>query len=138
MLKKFLLPSLIIALLLVSMLFVTQASAKPNPFIGVWTSIDVDGSSQTLVIGGGSGDTRQVRFHDDGATICGLDPETGDFLSAASARGLLSVSGDTLSGDLSLYCQTSPPTFAGDFHFVYTYDPSTETLTDWLGVVWSR
>jgi hypothetical protein len=138
MLKKFFLPSLIIALLLVSMLVVPQASAKPDPFIGVWTSIDVDGSSQTLTIGGGSGVTRQVRFHDDGATICGMDPDTGDFLSAASARGPLSVSGDTLSGDLSLYCQTSPPAFAGDFHFVYTYDPSTDTLTDWLGVVWSR
>jgi hypothetical protein len=56
MLKKFLLPSLIIALLLVSMLVVPQASAKPDPFIGVWTSIDVDGSSQTLTIGGGSGE----------------------------------------------------------------------------------
>jgi len=137
MLKKFLLPSLIIALS-ISMLLVSQASAKPNPFIGVWTSIDVDGSSQTLVIGGGSGDAQRVRFHDDGATICGLDPDTGDFLSAASARGLLLASGDVLSGDLSLYCHTSPPTFVGDVHFVYTYDPFTDTLTDWLGVVWSR
>ncbi|WKZ35268.1 MAG: hypothetical protein QY332_16770 [Anaerolineales bacterium] len=135
--KKILIPSLIAALLLVSVLFVSPAGAKRDPFVGVWTSIDIDGSSQRLTIGGGGG-VRHVRYYDDGATICGLDPDTGDFLSAASARGSLSVSGFTLSGNLPVYCQTAPPALAGNFPFTYVYDPSTNTLTDWLGVVWSR
>lgn len=136
--RKLFIPLFIVAMLLVSTLYATQVSAKPSPFIGAWTSTDIDGSSQTLTIGGGGGDTRHVRYYDDGATICGLDPDTGDFLSAASARGPLSVSGNTLSGNLDVYCQVSPPTLAGNFAFEYTYDPSTDTLTDWLGVVWSR
>jgi hypothetical protein len=136
--KKYLATSLIAALLLVSVIVVSPAGASPDPFIGVWASTDVDGSSQTLIIGGGNSGTRHVRFHDDGATICGLDPDTNDFLFAASARGPLSVSGNTLSGNLDVYCQVAPPALAGNFAFEYTYDPSADTLTDWLGVVWSR
>lgn len=136
--KKHLLPSLVTAVLLIAILIASPASAKSDPFIGVWMSIDIDGSSQTLNIGGGGGGTRHVRYYDDGATICGLDPDTGDFLSAASARGTLSASGSALSGYLDVYCQTSPPTHAGNYLFTYTYDSSTDTLTDWLGVVWSR
>jgi hypothetical protein len=135
--KKSLLPSLLAAMLLIA-LAVSPVGAKPDPFIGVWTSTDIDGSSQTLNIGGGGGGTRHVRYYDDGATVCGLDPDTGDFLFAASARGPLSASGNTLSGNLDLYCMTTPPTFNGTYSFTYTYDPVSDTLTDWLGVVWSR
>jgi hypothetical protein len=135
--KKSLLPSLVVAMLLIA-LAVSPAGAKPDPFIGVWVSTDIDGSSQTLTIGGGSGGTRHVRYYDDGATVCGLDPDTGEFLSAASARGPLSVSGNTLSDNLDVYCMATPPTFNGTYLFTYTYDPATDTLTDWLGVVWFR
>ncbi len=136
--RKLLFPLFIAVMVLSMIFFVPQVSAKPDAFIGAWTSTDIDGSSQTLNIGGGRGGNRHVRYYDDGATVCGLDPDTGDFLSAASARGSLSVSGNILSGNLDLYCLTAPRTFAGNFTFTYTYDPSTDTLTDWLGVVWSR
>lgn len=136
--KKYLLPSLVTVMLLIALLIASPAGAKPDPFIGVWTSVDIDSSNQTLTIGGGGGGTRHVRYYDDGATVCGLDPDTGDFLFAASARGTLSASGNTLSGYLDLYCQTSPPSLNGNYLFTYTYDPAADTLTDWLGVVWSR
>lgn len=125
-------------IVLISAVFAAQAGAAPNPFIGMWHSTDIDGSNQTLTIGGGPGNTFRVRYHDDGASICGLDPDTGDFLYAASARGSLTASGDYLSGTMPVYCQTSPPSLWGTYFFEYWYDPGTDTLTDNLGVVWSH
>ena len=132
------LPFLIATLLLIALLAVSPVGAKPNPFVGVWVSTDTDGSNQRLTVGGGPGNAHNVRYYDDGATVCGLDPVTGDFLSAARARGRLSASGTTLSGDLDLYCLTSPPEFNGTYFLVFEYDASTDTLTDGFGVVWSR
>lgn len=123
-------------LLLLSAVVVSQAAALKNPFFGVWYSIDTDGSNQMLTIGGGSGDTYHVRYHDDGATACGLDPVTNDILYAASAMGPLSGSGGTIAGNLSVYCLKAPPSVLGVFPFRYTYDSTTDTLTDLHGVVW--
>jgi hypothetical protein len=117
---------------------VPAALAAPGPFNGAWESIDIDGSYQTMHIGGGPGDLHRFRYHDDGATVCGLDPVTGDILFAADAGGWLTASGDQLTGTLSLYCKTTPPSFNGDYNFVFTYDPGTDTLTDQTGVVWTR
>jgi len=136
--KKVLTTLVAVSILIMSAVFAGSVFAKPDPFIGMWTSTDIDGSTQTLVIGGGSTDTYRVRFFDDGATVCGLDPDTGDFLSGASATGSLNALGGTLSGPLPLYCLESPPVLVGNFDFQYTYDSATETLTDWLGVVWHR
>jgi len=119
-------------------LVVSIAAAAPVPFIGAWESIDTDGSDQILTIGGGAGDTYHVRYYDFGATTCGLDPVSGDFLYAASARGTLAAGGSDLTGTLPLYCQTSPPTHHSTPQFAYTYQPATDTLIDIWGVVWNR
>jgi hypothetical protein len=128
------------ALLLVSAELVVPARAMPSPFIGAWSSTDVDGSYQTLTIGGGSAGSYHVRYHDFGATACGLDPIGGAILYAASARGALTASGDVLSGMLPVYCQTRPPSvLAGSpFTFQFTYDVVADTLEDSHGVIWSR
>ncbi len=128
--------------LLVSILFVQSALAKPDPFIGAWTSIDnADGSSQRLTIGGGPGNTYHFSYRDDGASLCGTDPVSGDPLYAANATGTLVASGNTLSGDRQIYCLAKPHYLLGNFPLSLTYDPVTDTLFDPLDpyqVVWHR
>ena len=127
-----------VTLLMVSAVFVTNASAKKDPFVGHWKSTDIDGSYQTLTIGGGPGSSYHVRYYDYGATVCGLDPDTGEFLYAASAAGTLALSAGVLSGTMPVYCQTAPPSFFSSASFEYTYDSATDTLVDSFGVVWSH
>jgi hypothetical protein len=136
--KLFRLTLTVVSLMLISAVFVVQAGARKDPFIGSWVSIDIDGSNQRLTIGGGPGSVYNVRYYDFGATICGLDPDTGDFLYAASARAPLTASGNTLLGSLSLYCHASPPYHVLDHDFNFTYDPITDTLSDSTGVIWHR
>jgi hypothetical protein len=127
-----------VVVLMIVAAFVSSAGATSDPFIGNWTSTDTDGSSQILTIGGGSGNSYHVRYYDFGASTCGLDPTTGEILYAASAEGSMTLSGNTLSGTLAVYCQTAPPTFHNDYTFQYTYDPATDRLIDSFGVVWSH
>jgi len=126
------------SLLLMLAVGVSVVFAAPDPFVGGWESTDQDGSYQVLTIGGGPGNSYHVRYYDFGATICGLDPVTGDFLHAASAQGVLTDSGSGPEGTLPVYCRTSPPTFWGNANFNYMYDSITDTLVDAHGIVWSR
>jgi hypothetical protein len=127
-----------ILVLLVSALMVTSVFAARDPFIDVWESIDIDGSYQVMRIGGGPGDNHRVFYYDFGASICDDPPFSGALEYAALARGWLTHTGNTLSGNLSVYCRTRPPTFWGDAAFDLVYDPSTDTFTDGLGIVWNR
>jgi hypothetical protein len=128
-----------IVVLLVSALMVTSVLAATDPFIGAWESIDnADGSYQVMHIGGGPGDSHQVSFRDFGASICDDPPFSGALEFAATARGNLTHSGDSLSGTLPLYCHTSPTVFWGNAFFDITYNPGDDTLTDSFGVTWSR
>ena len=127
-----------VVLLMMIAAFLSTTGATSDPFVGKWASTDTDGSYQILAIGGGSGSYYHVRVYDFGASTCGLDPETGAFLYAASIDGILSLANGMLSGTLPLYCQTAPPTFDGYAFLQFTYDPSTDTLVDNFGVVWSH
>lgn len=104
------------ASLLMAAALVIGAAAAPDPFKGKWHSTDIDGSYQTLQIGGGPGSSYHVRYFDDGATVC-----AEDMLTAASANGWLTVSEDTLSGVIQVYCLFSPPTpYEEGSYFQYT------------------
>jgi hypothetical protein len=129
---------IVIVSLLIAGMLVSSAHAASDPFVGKWGSIDTDGSYQILTIGGGSDTSYHVRAYDFGASTCGLDPETGEILYAASLEGTLSLSNGMLSGTLPIYCQTAPPTFDSDAFLQFTYDPATDTLVDNFGVVWSH
>ncbi len=127
-----------IVVLVVGMLSVPLAvtAAPPSPFTGSWTSVDVDGSNQRLTIGGGP--APRVLLRDDGATVCGLDDE-GEPEFAARASGRAAIAGTTLTVDFDLYCLASPTYFLDTFPGItYDYDAGTDTLTDNIGVVWSR
>jgi hypothetical protein len=127
-----------VASLMITAALVSSVGATSDPFVGKWSSIDTDGSYQILTIGDGSGSSYHIRYYDLGASACGLDPETGDILYAASAEGTLSLSNGMLSGTLPVYCQTAPPTFLTNSFSQTIYDPATDTLVDSFGVVWSH
>jgi hypothetical protein len=127
------------AVALVGLLLVSAvASAAPGAFVGAWESTDIDGSYQRLVIGGGPGASHRVLYYDNGATVCGLDPTTGEILYPALARGRGQASGDVLSGNWRVWCLSHPVTFYGDLGFEFTYHVGSDTLTDSSGVVWNR
>lgn len=127
----------VVLVLLLALLVAVGASAGHSPFIGKWESTDIDGSAQTLTIGGGPGMSHRVRYHDSAATVCGLGPD-GEILHAARAIGRLTASGNTLSGAMDVYCMTRPPSlWQADFPFTFVYDPATDTLSDGF-VTWTR
>lgn len=131
--------AVLLAVLLAGLL-ATTALAVPDVFRGAWESIDIDGSYQVMTIGGGGG-TYRVNYMDTGATVCGLDPDTGDFLYAAQARGTASASPGTgeLNGVWDVWCLSKPRTLSvSGLPFTFTFDPSTGTLVDNFGVVWTR
>jgi hypothetical protein len=122
--------------ILIAAVLVVGAAAAPDPFKGNWYSVDIDGSNQTLLIGGGPGSSYHVRYYDDGASVCGWTPGASGL--AASANGSLSASGFVLSGSMPVYCLTSPRTFWDNSAFAFTYNPATDTLTDLSFVTWHR
>lgn len=127
------------ALALAALLVVSNiAAAARSPFVGAWESTDIDGSYQRLVIGGGPGDEHTLVYYDYGATVCGVDPTTGEILYPALVRGGGEATGDLLSGEWDVWCLGRPPTFYGTFGFHLSYDAATDTLTDAAGVIWTR
>lgn len=128
------------ASLLLAAMLVIGAAAAPDPYIGKWHSTDVDGSYQTLTIGGGPGSTYHFRYRDFGATVCGLDG-SGAWLYGASANGVLTASGTSLSSDpLPVYCLASPPTFFDNvvFEFSLVGDTLWQLQPGPVVVVWYR
>jgi len=120
------------ASLLMAVALVIGAAAAPDPFKGKWHSTDVDGSYQTLHIGGGPGSSYHVRYFDDGASVC-----AEDMLTAASANGWLTASGDTLSGVIQVYCLFSPPTpYESGSDFEYRLVGGN--LLDQHGITWTH
>lgn len=107
------------------------AKGPSDPFQGRWTSIDiVDDSSQQLTFGG-AGETRRVTLLDDFATGCGPENE-----SPAHARGVGTITGDTIDVAFHVHCTRTGERFDADFSF--TYDGGTNTLTDTDGTIWAR
>ncbi|HET7821415.1 MAG TPA: hypothetical protein VFL10_07800 [Ornithinibacter sp.] len=105
------------------------AAAEASPFAGTWTSIDTDGSNQTMKISGSTKGALGVRYFDDVATVCGGDP--------ARFAGTGRVDGDVLVADVLLVCIPGGNVF-GHITIEATYDASTDTLSDPSGVVWTR
>jgi hypothetical protein len=112
--------------------FVANAFAAPSdPFKGVWTSTDTDGSHQILSFGG-SGDTRAVHYFDAGASVCGWPAIN----ATATLIGQATVSGSSATADLVGQCNGTGQSLASTSTF--TYDSGTNTLTDSFGVTWYR
>jgi len=110
------------------------ASAATDVFVGTWTSIDNDGSHQSLfIMGSGARGRHAVFVVDDAATVaCGGAP--------AHVQGSGRVEGNVLSWFFTVTCPgTGAPPFTGRTGpGSFTYRVGTDTLRDDAGVIWHR
>ncbi len=132
----------------------SSAGAPPDPYVGAWESIDIDGSYQTLSIGLGaardpSGDpsgvppdpmrplaSHQVVYFDHGATVCGGDQ------AIAIGWGVPPdpYEPNTLEAEVSGWCLKSHTAFDG-VTMTLTYMPDGDYLMQEVagGVIeWTR
>lgn len=114
------------------------ASAGHVPFEGSWVAVDdFDGSNMTLEITRRSGHSFDVVLVDEGASICGWDPENPSPGFEATVTGTGGGGRNVLSGAYSTLVCADGSTLFG-FRFSFTYDPDTDTLTEFFGQVWHR
>jgi len=108
-----------------------------NPFIGTWVSIDSDGSNQQIVFTQNADNSFTMDFIDYGASACGKDSYNTPLYSA-TANGVLTGTGSSISGTVGVFCQRNPAGFLSDANFVFYYDPSSGTIKDNQGIVWTK
>lgn len=107
------------------------AAAAQGDLAGRWTSIDTDGSHQTLTIEGSGERVYAMSLFDESATsLCDGAP--------ASVNGPGRVTEDGLLLRGAAVCRPGGNVLRGVIHLAFTYDAGTDTLTDEFGVVWSR
>ena len=94
------------------------ASLTPDPFSGIWSTIDVDGSRMTAEFSG-SGPTREYTFDDFRATYCAGGTYEG--------RGTGTIDGDSIhvAGTAGCVIGGIPTPFSDG---TYTYMPASGTL----------
>lgn len=106
------------------------AVAASGNLAGVWTSIDNDGSHQTLTITGTGNHAYSMMLVDEEAGLCDGDP--------AMALGSARIDGDDLYMRAVAVCVPGGNRLRGVISIEFTYDAGDDTLTDSFGVVWSR
>jgi hypothetical protein len=107
------------------------AEAKQSGvFAGRWSSVDTDGSHQTLRITGSGNGSYGMVLYDDAASVCGGAPT----LFVGSGH----VDGDELVMAGALACQPGGNVLHGVVQIGYSYDAGSDTLTDFFGVTWTR
>lgn len=120
----------VIALLgaLLVMPTVAQA-ATPADVNGTWTSVDIDGSNQVMDVRVNPANRARIVLHDDDGMICGGG-------SPLVAKGNGTLTGDVITVAYTIKCDNGvKATVTG---FTYVFDSTTGTLTDAVGVVWTR
>jgi hypothetical protein len=115
---------------LVAGLGAPPAVAAQGSLAGSWTSIDTDGSNQTLTITGSGHRVYATSLFDDSATLCDGAP--------AMATGSGTVVEEELFTRVSAVCLPGGNLLRGVIGIGYVYDAGTDTLTDDFGIVWSR
>lgn len=113
------------------LLTATSAAAAGGPLAGTWTSVDTDGSNQTLDIAGSGARVYSMVYVDDAATdACGGDP--------ARITGPGHVEGDGVVMVGTLTCSPGGNPLRHRIALGFAYDGSDDTLTDDFGIVWHR
>jgi hypothetical protein len=128
MLRIFSLGALVVGL--VMGLGTPPAVAAQGSLADTWTSIDTDGSSQTLTVTGSGRHTYAVSLFDESASLCDGAP------AMATGSGL--VEEDQLLTRASVACLPGGNVLRGVISIGFVYDAGADTLTDDFGVVWSR
>lgn len=122
---------LAIAAGLVLAMLPTTAWASSGQLAGTWTSIDGDGSVQTLSITGSGQTAYAMVYVDESATgACNGAP------ARVSGPGFVDGDGVLMFG--TLVCLPGGNVFRSRITLGYEYDPGAGTLTDSFGIVWHR
>ena len=109
----------------------STAWASPGGLAGTWTSVDGDGSLQTLDITGSGQSAYSMVYFDESATgACDGAP--------ARISGPGFVEGELVVMVGTLVCLPGGNVFRSRLTLVYEFDPGTGTLTDSFGIVWHR
>jgi hypothetical protein len=109
----------------------TAASAASGALAGTWTSIDNDGSTQTLDITGSGRHAYSMVYVDESATsACDGNP--------AQVSGPGYVEGEDLVMVGSLVCLPGGNDLRTRITLFFDYDAGADTLTDSFGIVWER
>ena len=107
-------------------------AARPSPFTGSWTSIDLDGSNQTLAISGGS--VVRLQYTDFGAPFTCEGGQGEMFVGTLTGA----VVGDTLFAAITAaHCGSKAFPDLEGLAFDFAYDDATDTLFG-MDVVWHR
>lgn len=115
----------------VSAVLAPSASAASGSLAGTWTSVDSDGSNQTLEIMGAGNHAYSMIYYDDSATnACDGDP--------ARVTGPGFVDGNDLLMAGAIVCLPGGNPLRTRIDISYVYDAGTDTLTDAFGIVWQR
>ncbi len=127
---------LTLSIVLVLLLSVTlPVSATSNhAFRGHWTGIDLDGSNLALTFNEQSrsgGNVFDIQETDDMCTLCGGPP--AKMIGVGYLAGANTLNASTVWWTVP----TGNPVFPFP-NVTYTYDPLTDTITDFSGVVFHR
>jgi hypothetical protein len=107
------------------------AWASTGELAGTWTSVDADGSVQTLDITGSGETAYSMVYVDESATgVCNGAP------ARVSGPGVVDGDGVQMFG--TLVCLPGGNVFRSRITLGYEYDPGAGTLTDSFGIVWHR
>ena len=108
------------------------ASASGGRLAGLWTSVDIDGSNQTLTIKGAGNPAYSMVLRDDFTSgACDGPP--------AKVVGHGRAAGNDLFIFGTMVCLHGGNPIPGErISFGLEYDVATDTLTDSAGVVWER
>ena len=110
---------------------VPVAAAADPGFAGTWASTDTDGSAQTLAIG--RGETPAVTYGDFYARSCDSDGAPSTHF-VATGRGTIDDTFmwvDFRDGRCGRHA-------IGPFGLGFSYDGTSDTLTDDFGITWYR
>ena len=130
--RRFLHVSTMMAVAATLLVLTAPMATAQDVFTGTWTSIDTDGSNQTIVIyGTGQRGRHAITYFDDAATsACGGAP--------ARLQGSGVVEGDTLFWSSPIICPgTGKGPVIGRVDLFLTHDETTDTLFDG-SVDWHR
>jgi hypothetical protein len=109
----------------------STASAAGGPLAGTWSSVDTDGSNQTLYVMGTGTHAYAMVYVDDAATaVCGGSP--------AKVTGPGYTFDDTVVMLGTLTCMPGGNPFRSRIAITFVHDGASDTLTDGFGVVWHR
>jgi len=109
----------------------STAWASSGGLAGSWTSVDGDGSLQTLDIAGSGQRTYSMVYFDESATgACNGSP------ARVSGPGFVDADEVVMFG--TLVCLPGGNVFRSRLTLGYEYDANTDTLTDSFGIVWHR